>query len=312
MRIRSKQLLQACVGVAVAAYMPVVLAGDITLYHQRDFQGESFSLSHRAADLDKTGFYDGASSVIVRSGVWEACSAAFFDGTCVQLQPGEYSQVSGSLNNRIISVREHASASAASPSTALAVAEPRIALFERPGFDGGAIELTRTTGGLDRVPSYAGAQSAVVYSGTWRLCSRDYYRGECSDFSPGRYDNLGAFGDHVASAELIATAPGPVGLVTPPAPTGRVVLYALPRFAGRSLVLDERELPNLELAGFDVASMRIDGGHWMFCTDTQFHGDCRMFGPGEYADLPRDVDRRIASARRVDEVYGAAGNVDVQ
>jgi hypothetical protein len=45
--------------------------------------------------------------------------------------------------------------------------------------------------------------------------------------------------------------------------------------------------------------------YWLFCTDTQFQGDCRTLGPGEYARLPRDVDRRIASVRRVNDVYGA-------
>jgi hypothetical protein len=309
MNIGSKTLLQTVVGVAVAAWLPVALAGEITLYHQRDFQGESLSLNRQATDLEKTGFYDGASSIVVRSGVWEACSAAFFDGACVRLSPGEYSQLDASLDNRIISVREFANASAATPATigAVAQAEPRIALYEAPGFGGRAIELTRTAGNLERISFYTGTQAVIVYSGTWRLCSSDYYRGDCKDFSPGRYANLGGFGDHVASAELIATTPGPVGLVAPPPPSGRVVLYELPRFEGRSLVIDQRQLPNMESLGFDAASMRIEGGYWMFCTDVLFQGDCRTLGPGEYARLPRDVDRRIASARRVDDVYGAAG-----
>jgi hypothetical protein len=86
-----------------------------------------------------------------------------------------------------------------------------------------------------------------------------------------------------------------------------VVLYELPDFGGSSLVVDRRELPNLEWMGFmdRAASMRIESGTWMFCTDTRFQGTCRTFGPGEYPRLTRDVDRKIASVRRVHEVYGA-------
>jgi hypothetical protein len=97
-------------------------------------------------------------------------------------------------------------------------------------------------------------------------------------------------------------------VITTPVPAeGRVVLYELPDFGGQSLVIDRRELPNLEWMGFmdRAASMRVDAGYWMVCTDTRFQGQCRTFGPGEYPRLTRDVDRRIASVRRVYDTYGA-------
>jgi hypothetical protein len=306
----SRKLLRAVLGAAFALSLPVALAGEITLYQQRDFQGEGYTLRRSAVDLEKSAFSDSAASIVVHSGVWEACSAAYYYGTCVRLEPGQYSPLDGSLNSRIASVREVVNAAVAQAPITLAVAEPRIALFARPGFDGGSIELTRTTGKLDRIASYTGAQAVIVYSGTWRLCSDDYYRGGCNDFAPGRYDHLGAFGDHVASAELISANPGPFGMATPPAPSGRVVLHERPHFGGRSLVIDRRELANLDKVGFDnrAASMRIDGGYWMVCTDVQFQGDCQTLGPGEYPRLPQEVDHRIASVRRVDQVYGAAGS----
>jgi hypothetical protein len=47
----------------------------------------------------------------------------------------------------------------------------------------------------------------------------------------------------------------------------------------------------------------------MFCTDSRFLGNCRTLGPGEYASLPPDVDRKIVSVRRVNDLYGlATGN----
>jgi hypothetical protein len=53
-----------------------------------------------------------------------------------------------------------------------------------------------------------------------------------------------------------------------------------------------------------AASMRIERGYWTFCSDPRFGGDCRTFGPGDYARLPNELDRNISSARPANEVYG--------
>jgi hypothetical protein len=297
---------RSLLGAAVALWLPAAVAGDITVYQQSDFRGDSLTLQRAAPDLEgKSGLNNIASSAIVRSGVWQACSQAYFNGTCVRLTPGQYNAFEGTLGDGVASVREVLDAP---PSAAIPVEKPRIALFERPDFVGQWIELTNTHGDLDTIGSYGGARAVIVYSGTWRLCSRDHYRGDCSDFGPGRYDSLGALGDRVASAELISMTAGPVSLVAPPPSPARVVLYEFPHFGGRSLVIDRDELPNLERMEFldRAGSMRIEGGHWMLCTDTNFEGDCRTFGPGEYARLPHEVDGRIASARRVPDVYGMA------
>ena len=208
-------------------------------------------------------------------------------------------------------MREIVATTAVAPPIVIASAEPRIMLFETPGFGGSAVELTKTNGKLDRIPAYSGADAVIVYGGTWRLCSREYYRGECFDFVPGRYENLGALTGRVRSAELVAITGAPVAIAPPPpVGAGRVVLYEYPNFRGQSFAINWSELPNLNRMGFSdrAGSMRIEEGYWMFCTDAQFQGDCRTLGPGEYARLPGDVDRRIASVRRVNEIYGAASS----
>jgi hypothetical protein len=310
MSIQRKQLWGALAGALLAVSVPAALAGEITLYEQRDFRGDSLTLHRAATNLDRSGLNDNASSLVVRDGVWEVCTDAYFRGSCAQLQPGEYRRLDGPLNDRISSVREIVATSAVAPPVVIASAEPRIVLFQAPGFGGSAFELTKTNGKLDRIPAYSGADAVIVYGGTWRLCSREYYRGECFDFVPGRYENLGALTGRVRSAELVAITGAPAAVAPPPAGAGRVVLYEYPNFRGQSFAINWSELPNLNRMGFSdrAASMRIEEGYWMFCTDAQFRGDCRTLGPGEYARLPGDVDRRIASVRRVNEVYGAASS----
>ncbi len=310
--------LRGLLAAAPALFSASAPAGEITLFQNRDFRGSAMTLQSPMLDMERGGFTT-ASSAVVRSGVWQTCTNANFQGTCVQLQPGEYRNVNALLNDDVASVREIAIASAvpvpviiaAAPvvpaPVIVASAEPRIALFEGSGFSGRSLELTKTMGGLDRSGVYAGANAAIVYGGVWRLCTRQYFRGECADFVPGRYDNLGPLTGRVSSAELVAvTSIAPVSLAPSPAITGQVVLYELPNFGGQSVVIDRVAIPNLQKVGFNdrASSIVIQSGTWTFCTDLSFRGDCRTLGPGQYAWLPLDVDRKIASARRINNAYG--------
>jgi hypothetical protein len=316
----SKTPLRALVGALLAFSAPVALAGEITLFENRDFRGDSITLRSGAPNLDRIGVNDRASSIIVRAGVWEVCSDSFYRGECMQLQPGSYGRLGGALNDRISSAREIVTTTSVGPPTIVTTTGARIALFENPGFSGRAIELTKTNGNLDRFGPYSGPDAVIVYEGTWRLCTRPYYRGECWDFVPGRYDNLGALRGKIASAELVSLTSAPVGVVpapavgvappltyVPPAGPGRVVLYEFPNLTGQSFTIYSRDMPNLNRLGFSdrAASMRIEEGYWMFCTDVEFRGDCRTLGPGEYAWLPPDLNHKIVSARRVSDIYGA-------
>jgi len=49
------------------------------------------------------------------------------------------------------------------------------------------------------------------------------------------------------------------------------------------------------------------GGYWMFCSDANFEGSCRTFGPGDYPNLPPDLDHRISSGRRIADRYPYEG-----
>jgi hypothetical protein len=345
MRVQSNLRRRVFTGAALAVLASSAIAGEITLYQNRDFRGDTLTLRRAAPDLTRTGFNDRAGSVDVRDGVWEACSDANFRGNCTRLGPGRYDRIEDALNDRIGSVRELVGVSMAPPprvatapvvtapvvtapaATPPVVTEsppvvappgPRLTLFSQPGFAGSGVEITETHGNLQQIPMYNGASAVIVYGGTWRLCTRQYYRGECADFAPGRYDSLGRLNGRIYSAELISQAPGPVGLVAPvpsasvastpgPSTPARIVLYELPNFAGQSLAIDSREMANLDNLNFGdrAASMRIEAGSWMICTDRYFRGSCTTFGPGEYPRLGPDVDHKIASVRLTNAVYGS-------
>ncbi|MBS0445408.1 MAG: peptidase inhibitor family I36 protein [Proteobacteria bacterium] len=88
-------------------YAPQPMAGQITFYSQQGFQGRNFAAEGDVPDFSQYGFNDRASSVIVLGNErWEACENANFNGRCVILRPGRYSDLSAmGLNNAVSSVR---------------------------------------------------------------------------------------------------------------------------------------------------------------------------------------------------------------
>src|SRR5438067_13781784 len=82
-------------------------APQITFYEREGFQGRSFSTDRRVGNLERFGFNDRASSVVVIGDPWEVCEEAQFGGRCIVLRPGRYpSLVAMGLNDRISSVRD--------------------------------------------------------------------------------------------------------------------------------------------------------------------------------------------------------------
>src|SRR5262249_31187182 len=85
----------------------------------------------------------------------------------------------------------------------------------------------------------------------------------------------------------------------------RVVLYEGANFSGRSYVISGDTLRNLADTGFNdrAASLRVEQGYWMFCSDADYHGACLTLGPGDYPTLPPALNHRISSARRIAQRY---------
>ena len=96
------QVLFAAATLALAAQA----TAQVTFYESEGFQGRSFSTQQRQGNLDRSGFNDRASSVVVVGQRWEACEDVRFQGRCTVLRPGRYpSMTAMGLDDRVSSVR---------------------------------------------------------------------------------------------------------------------------------------------------------------------------------------------------------------
>jgi uncharacterized protein YcfJ len=81
-------------------------AAAITFYEDEGFRGRVFASEKQVGNLERAGFNDRASSVIVDRGRWEVCDGARFEGRCVVLRAGNYDSLGAmGLNNRVSSMR---------------------------------------------------------------------------------------------------------------------------------------------------------------------------------------------------------------
>lgn len=282
-------------------------AAELVFFENDDFNGRSFVVNQPADDFVNFGFNDRASSVRVRNGTWQVCSDANFRGQCATLTPGDYRSLAAfGLNDRISSARP-----VGGP-----VPEPapgprgRITLFDFANFDGRGETVEADVYDLSSRRYNDRAHSAIVDAGTWQVCEHADFRGLCMTLPPGRYADLGALDGKVSSARLLGIAPP----TTPPPPVGRpgperggarAILFGQRGFQGRSLVLEDPVVRNFEDFGFNdrASSLRVERGYWMFCSDANFEGECRTFGPGDYASLPPELQNRVSSARRISNRY---------
>ena len=81
-------------------------AANITFYEGEGYRGRALTADNAIPNLERVGFNDRASSIIVDRGRWEVCDDAGFHGQCVILRRGNYDSLrSLGMNNRISSVR---------------------------------------------------------------------------------------------------------------------------------------------------------------------------------------------------------------
>jgi hypothetical protein len=180
----------------------------------------------------------------------------------------------------------------------------KITFYEGDNYGGRQFTADGPVTNFDRNGFNDRARSAVVNDGRWEICVDADFRGSCSVLAPGAYPNLGAYAGRISSVRPIdgrysnyrADDRGQNRVA-------RATLYEGPNLSGRSFVLNDM-MRNLDTTGFNdrASSLRVESGYWIFCSDSEFRGDCRTFGPGDYASLP-GMDNRISSGRQISSDY---------
>ncbi len=285
--------------------------GAIQLFGQPDFAGRDLQLTGDAAELASRGFNNRASSVVVTAGTWELCSEVDFRGTCRRYAPGRYPELGYEMTKEISSARL-----VRSTANAPAVVSPgyggrrtgmppagRAVLFSERGLRGSSLTVSGPVGDLEASNFSGLAESLYVESGNWLLCSREFFRGNCQSFGPGRYDDLVAQGFRRSISSI---RPGDPDVAELPPQSARsadaphVELFSDPDFAGMR-VGAQRDTPSLELLRFNdrAASLVIHSGSWELCTDADYSGRCAVFAPGRYARIG-GLTRQLSSLRRVE------------
>lgn len=190
-----------------------------------------------------------------------------------------------------------------------------IMLYEYPNFGGERMVLRDIMPDLDRTDFNDRTESILVRAGYWEVCTDSHFRGHCEELGPGEYrylnrplsrsiSSLREIYGSVQVAPPPQPAPPPQTLL-PPSGRPRAVLYEYANFGGRSFAIDNEVVSNFDRTGFNdrASSIWIEGGYWLFCSDAFFEGSCRTFGPGQYPQLPWDINNKISSGRRIHERY---------
>jgi hypothetical protein len=180
-------------------------------------------------------------------------------------------------------------------------------IYDGPDFSGRSRVLRADApnfeyGGMNDVIS-----SLYVVRGTWEFCTDAYYKGTCRVFAPGEYRHLGQQANRLSSARLVRAPGGEAEK------RGDLLLYDNHDLRGFLAGLDG-PTPNFQPLGFNdrVASLVVRRGTWELCTDANYRGSCRVYGPGEYARLPSGQGEAYSSARPVQARGGPASGARIR
>lgn len=182
----------------------VALAGQsfaqVTFYQGENFQGPTFTTEREVRDLQRFGYNDRASSVVVKGNSWEVCDNVNFSGRCVIMRPGNYPSLNGTgLNDRVSSVRSldgnaRVDEGRYAPVPVPAPAGAQVVFYEGENFQGRSFTAQTQIDDFTRYGFNDMAASAVVLGDRWEACENVRFGGRCVVMRPGRYPSLQAMG----------------------------------------------------------------------------------------------------------------------
>ena len=192
------------------------------------------------------------------------------------------------------------------------VASASVTFYQGENFVGREITVNQPVNNFDGTGFNDRARSAIVNEGQWEVCVDANFGGGCQVLNPGRYPDLGGLAGRMSSVRPVS---GPVAATRGERSEhrsrlgsysgARATLYEGRNMTGRSFLLGSGTMANLDGTGFNdrASSLRVEGGYWVFCSDANFGGECRTFGPGDYATLPAGLNNMISSGRRISDDY---------
>lgn len=174
----------------------------VTFYQNENFQGATFTAEQPVSDLQRFGYNDRASSVVVKGGSWEVCENINFSGRCVIMRPGNYPSLnSAGLNYRVSSLRAADGYARAEDSRSAPVQAPapvqagtQVVFYEGENFQGRSFTAQNQIDDFTRFGFNDVAASAVVLGDRWEACENVRFGGRCVVMRPGRYPSLQAMG----------------------------------------------------------------------------------------------------------------------
>jgi hypothetical protein len=216
-----KRLLAAAALLATCAH--AAFAGELTLFTDSNFRGARITVERDAYNLADMGFNDRASSMVVRSGVWQVCEDRDFGGYCAEFGPGEYRELPR-FNDRVSSVREitrggrgyerderrggpgwrgERDGRGDGRDERGGARGDAVQLFAGPRFEGGAVNVSSDIRSLNDIGFNDRAVSIVIQEGRWEFCEHGDFRGQCVVFGPGRYPFLEGMNNRISSMRRV-------------------------------------------------------------------------------------------------------------
>lgn len=255
------------------------LAGQVTMFEGPNFQGDGAWTQAAVANVRVTQLSDGVSSVVVNDGTWEACTEPYFRGHCAKLVPGSYSALSRDLNGMAMSMREIDSYTVG---MLVLTADPQPV----------AIRQVPLIASQAAIPVVISPAPVVVNSSPTPVVINAVPVQVVT--TP---QVVAAAPQVITTPQVVAAVPQVVATL----PTGRMVLYQFPNFAGPSAVVDAGRAPDLDWAHFSypASSLRVESGRWLACSHIAYQGDCKVFGPGDYPVLNGLMDQGVYSVRQI-------------
>jgi hypothetical protein len=178
-----------------------------------------------------------------------------------------------------------------------------IRVCDRPNLNGQCVDLQHGVADLRAFGMNNRASSFDIRRGTWMMCSEPGFAGRCVAFDQS-VSNLrrSGFNNTVASLRPVRAGGGGGAWQR-----RSITLYEQPNYGGRGWTFadDEADLARYAL-GDRVSSVRVTGGRWNLCFDTNFQR-CREIG-GNVPNLRQiGMNNTISSIQEVSDRPGGPG-----